>query len=166
MELFILRHAKAEERSEQFADDSKRPLTKEGIKTQRCVNKGMAALKLKFDFVLSSPYLRAKDTAQLVAKDLDTKLPRYSKHLAPDGELRALIEELTEHHSSAKSILLVGHEPNLSQLVSQLVCGNDKLGLGLKKSGLCKLTVGELRYGKCAKLEWVLTPKQLQLIGK
>ncbi len=166
MDLYILRHAKAEERSEKFADDSKRPLTKEGIKTQRAVNKGMAALKLKFDFVLSSPFLRTKDTAQMVAKDFETKLPRYSKHLAPDGELRALVEEITEHHSSAKSILIVGHEPSLSRLVAQLVGGTEKLQLSFKKSGLCKLTVGELRYGRCAKLEWMLAPKQLQLIGK
>lgn len=166
MELYILRHAKAEERGEKFADDSKRPLTKAGIKTQRTVNKGMCALKLKFDFILSSPFLRAKHTAQIVAEDLDAKLPRYSKHLAAGGDLRSLIEEINEHHSTLKSILLVGHEPDLSRLLSQLVCGTEKLQLSLKKSGLCKLTIGELRFGRCAKLDWVLTPKQLQILGK
>src|SRR4051812_9738149 len=107
MELYTLRHAKAEERSARHDDDSQRALTKEGIKRQRDVSHGMKALELEFDLILSSPFARAKLTAEIVADVLDTRQPSFSKHLAAGGDLRSLIEELKERHSSCRSILLV-----------------------------------------------------------
>ena len=126
----------------------------------------MRAMKLGFDLILSSPFIRAKQTAEIVSEELETKQPRYSKNLASKANLPRLIDELVEHHASAKSVLLVGHEPDLSRLISRLVCGNDSLHLNFKKSALAKLTVGDLRFGLCGKLEWILTSKQLEAIGK
>lgn len=121
----------------------------------------MRAMKLKFDLILSSPFARARHTAEIVADVMATGQPRYTRHLASGADSRHLIEEINDHHASAKSILLVGHEPGLSKLISRLVCGNESLHLDFKKSALCKLTVGDLRFGVCAKLEWILTGKHL-----
>src|SRR5688572_9911273 len=99
MDLYILRHAKAEERSSRYRNDSLRPLTKEGIKRQQLASKGMRAMKLKFDLILSSPFTRAKQTAEIVAEVMTTKQPRYTKHLASGADSRQLIEEINDHHA-------------------------------------------------------------------
>jgi len=58
--------------------------------------------------------------------------------------------------------LLVGHEPYLSRLISQLVSGNTEVAMDFKKAGLCKLKVEKLQFGRCAKFCWLLTPKQME----
>jgi phosphohistidine phosphatase len=159
--LYILRHAKAGERSARFPDDSKRPLTKDGEKEMFRVAKGMRAMELSVGLILSSPYVRAKRTAEIVAEVFKSNKLRLSKNLASGADSRDLIRELNDDYSSLKNILLVGHEPYLSKLISRLSAGDEKLSLHFKKAGLCKLTVGELRFGRCATVEWILTPGQL-----
>lgn len=165
MNLYILRHAKAEERGAVFPDDSKRPLTKAGEKEMFRVAKGMRALELNFDLILSSPFARAKRTAEIVAEVFKSNKLRMSQHLACAADARDLVRELNDDYAPLKNLLLVGHEPDLSKLVSQLSVGDDRLSLHFKKAGLCKLTVGELRFGRCARLEWLLTPQQLTALG-
>jgi phosphohistidine phosphatase len=62
------------------------------------------------------------------------------------------------------NVLLVGHEPGLSQLISLLVAGEAGVSILLKKGSLCKLSVESLKPGRCATLEWLLTPKQMALM--
>ncbi len=166
MNLYFLRHAKAEERGSRFPDDSKRPLTTEGEREMVRVAGGMRRMKLSFDLILTSPFVRAKRTGEIVAEVFKSNKLRSSKNLASGGDARKLIEELNEDYPSLKNILLVGHEPYLSGLSSLLSTGGPKLSLNFKKAGLCKLTVGELRAGRCAKLEWLLKPSQLVQIRK
>ena len=166
MNLYILRHAKAEESGARFPDDSKRPLTAEGEKEMFRVAEGMRELKLSFDLILSSPFVRARRTAEIVAEVFASDKLRLSKNLASAGDARNLIGELNDNYPSFKTILLVGHEPYLSKLVSRLSAGDERLSLRFKKAGLCKLTVGDLRFGRCATLEWLLTPRQLAVLGK
>jgi phosphohistidine phosphatase len=164
MELYILRHAIAVVRgAEGIRHDSDRPLTDKGAAKLRRVVRGMSALGLSFDRVLTSPYLRARQTAEIVAEEMgaEEKLD-HSPHLAPDGDLRALIAEIASRSAGDDSILVVGHEPSLSQLISVLVSGDERTLLTLKKAGLCKLAAQTLRYGKCASLEWLLAPAQLE----
>lgn len=162
MELYILRHAIAEERSPSLpGGDSQRRLSREGIRKMRREARGMKALKLKFDLILSSPYLRAKQTAEIVTKTFhNDKILKLTPLLAPDGNPRDLIEELKRSHPGCKYVLIVGHEPYLSSLISLLLSGQTDLSITLKKGGLCALTVGKLHYGRCATLEWLLTPGQ------
>ena len=166
MNLYLLRHAKAEERGAGFPDDSKRPLTKAGEKEMFRVAKGMRALELSFDLILSSPFARAKRTAEIVAEVFKSNKLRMSQHLACAADARDLVRELNDDYAPLKNLLLVGHEPDLSKLVSRLSAGDERLSLHFKKAGLCKLTVGELRFGRCARLEWLLTPGQLDQMGK
>jgi phosphohistidine phosphatase len=163
MDLYILRHAIAEQRGTPgFARDSDRPLTAKGERKMQRIAEGMLALELTFDLILSSPFLRAKQTAEIVARVFDaSKILELSDTLAVGGDPEALIDELKKHRPPLGSILLVGHEPNLSSLVSVLISGDPELSITMKKGGLCKLTSESLHYGRCATLEWLLAPSQL-----
>jgi len=167
MNLFILRHALASNPGEdglpKELPDADRPLSHEGkVKLVRAAE-AMRELGLKFDAVLSSPLLRARQTAQSVAKELKLKTkPVLTAHLAPDGSPKLLIEQLIETGVNSKNILLVGHEPYLSQFISLLISGSTTTAIELKKGGLAKLEVRHLGYARCASLAWLLTPKQLR----
>ena len=162
MDLFILRHAIAEDRSPTLPE-SQRRLTADGARKMRRAARGIKALDLKFDVILSSPYLRAQETAEIVAKALGCeKALKLTPTLAADGNPKELIEEIKRKHHKEKRILLVGHEPYLSNLISLLLSGQTNLSITLKKAGLCYLSIGTLHYGRCATLEWLLTPGQLR----
>jgi phosphohistidine phosphatase len=162
MELYLLRHAIAVDQQDFPGDDSERPLTKEGAKKMRLIVQGMESLGLSFNIILTSPYRRAQETAAIVASHFSAqKHVRQAAALKPRGQKRTLIDEIASFADGAGSVVLVGHEPYLSTLAAKLVFGQAAVGLNLKKGGLCKLDVNRIRYGRCARLEWVLTPRQL-----
>lgn len=163
MNLYILRHGIAEENSSLVpGSDRERRLTTEGKKKMRRIAKSMRAMELDFDLILSSPYLRAHETAQIVAKVFSLeKLLELSPALAADGNPKQLIDELKQNYRKRGHVLLVGHEPYMSRLISLLISGDASIAVTLKKGGLCKLSVKAWRHGRCASLEWLLTPSQL-----
>jgi phosphohistidine phosphatase len=165
MELYILRHGIAEEKSVKWPDDSKRPLTTKGEKRMCQAAAGIKAMGLAFDLVLTSPFERAKRTAEIVVEILGGKI-EISTHLESGADRKKLVQQLNGEYQGRKNILLVGHEPDLSEFISLLCCGNEDLQLTLKKGGLCKLSIAKLQPGKCASMEWLLTPKQLRMAGK
>lgn len=164
MEIYLLRHGLAIERGTLgFENDSARPLTTKGINQLKKVSMAMEKMDLGFDLILSSPFLRAKETAEIVAKKLKQKKTlKFSDALTPDKDVKFLIPQLQKLKPSPKRILLVGHEPFLSELVSLLVTGGMQLQMDFKKGGLCKLEAEKLSAGKCASLIWLLTPKQMK----
>ena len=166
MNLFILRHGLAVQRGTPGCEkDRDRPLTPKGRRRLRQIAKAMKKLDLSFDLVLSSPYARARQTADIVAATFNARRKlKLADYLTPDGNPQALIEFLKNLQPAPENVLLVGHEPYLSQLISTLVAGNSGLPVILKKGGLCKLAVESLKYGRCAALEWLLTPKQMELM--
>ncbi len=166
MEIYILRHAIAEPApNPPSGGDSRRRLTAEGAEKMRRAAKGMKALELTFDLIVSSPYLRAKETAEIVAEVLRPgRKPEFSTTLTPDGNPKELIEELKRKHGDKKQVLLVGHEPYLSRLISLLTSGHARTFIEMKKGALCKLTAGTLEHERCATLEWLLTSRQLRRI--
>lgn len=166
MDLYLLRHGIAVERgTDGYEDDATRPLTPKGERRVRRIAKGMKRLDLTFDLILSSRLIRARQTAEIVAKTFGAvQQLKFTTHLAPDGDPEELIHELMRLDHRPKSVLLVGHEPYLSSLISTLLSGKASLKVTLKKGGLCLLTVGALRHGPCATLEWLLTPRQMMKI--
>lgn len=164
MNIYILRHGIAVERENWKAlDDSVRPLTPKGKRQLKKSAVAMIKMKLRFDLILSSPFERAKKTAEIVAKELNLKARlKFSDELQPDGNVKNLIRQLGE--SRAKNVLLVGHEPYLSGLISLLVSGGGNLAMDFKKGGVCKLEIEKLHFGPCAQLAWLLTPKQMKLM--
>jgi phosphohistidine phosphatase len=161
--LYLLRHGIAAERGPRWAGrDADRPLTTKGARKVRRIAEAMKEMDLSFDLILSSPFRRAKETAEIVADlfDCGDRL-KFSAHLKVGGRPSSLIHEITTRYPSCRSALLVGHEPYLSSLISVLVSGENNLLITMKKGGLCKLEAQHLRYGRCASLEWLLGPSQL-----
>ena len=167
MNLYILRHGIAvEPGTPGYERDADRPLTPEGKRKLRQIAEAMEALDLSFDLILSSPYLRARQTAEIVAEGLKArKKLELSDALAPGGSMGKLVELLHHLEPPPDNVLVVGHEPYLSGLISLLVFGEPALAVVMKKGGLCKLSIEALTHGRCAALEWLLTPKQMALMG-
>jgi phosphohistidine phosphatase len=160
MEIYILRHGVAVERGTSgYKKDSDRPLTKEGEEKVQQIAEAMLGMGLQFDLILSSPYERAARTARIVADHLDKQVT-FTHLLEPDGNALELIAEINDE--KPQRVLLVGHEPDLSQLISVLTTGDSDTSIELKKGGLCKLTSQKLSFGQSATLNWLLTPKQLR----
>ena len=166
MDLYILRHGIAEPREASgVKDDSDRALTTEGEQKMRRIAKSITALKYSFDVILTSPFRRAKETADIVAGVLQLKKRvKILPALAAGEPTKKLLEALQDHLNTFESVLIVGHEPDLSSLISHLVAGGPRMVINLKKGGLCKLTVSSLRNGRCAVLEWLVPPSQLTRI--
>ena len=128
--------------------------------------RGMKAAKLTVDLILSSPHVRARQTADIVADvfGLEKRLELLPA-LTPDGNPKELLDALNHKHGKRKRVLLVGHEPYLSRLISVLISGDTRTAIEFKKGGLCKLSAGKLEYGRCATLEWLLTPGLMRRMG-
>ena len=161
MNLFLLRHGLAVEQTlPGYKLDSDRPLTAEGRTKTKRIAALLSHLEISFDLILTSPYVRARQTAEIVAEVLGaSKKLKTSKHLAPGNHLKELVEELNHPDRALNEVLLVGHEPDLTRSISILVTGKPGLALELKKGGVCKLEVAALRPSGCATLQWLLTPK-------
>ena len=166
MNLYFLRHGIAVDPSAQgFAKDAERPLMPKGRRCLRQIAEAMGALKISFDVVLSSPYVRAKQTAEIVVKTLKRrKKLRFSDELTPGGNPKSLIQQLNDLRPKPKNILLVGHEPYLSKLIALLTAGNTNMEIDLKKGSLCKLETDSLRYARCATFVCLLAPRHLALM--
>ena len=166
MILYVLRHAVALDRAKWRQADSERPLTKEGVKKMKKIAKGMQQAGVQFDWILTSPYRRAFDTAKIVAEAYDCrKQLKVSRSLASDGDPKTLMRHLALDYRSWETLLLVGHEPYLTRLISVLVGGTPEISLTLKKGGLARLTASSLAYSRCASLDWLLPSKLLRRLG-
>jgi phosphohistidine phosphatase len=167
MNLFILRHGIAvEPGTPGFENDADRPLIPKGERRIRSAAAAMKKSELSFDLILSSPFIRAKQTAEIVASELKLKKRlEFFDGLISGGNPKALIHALNELKPAPENILLVGHEPYLSRLISLLVSGGADAAIEMKKGGLCKLEAGALRHGQCARLAWLLTPAQMELMA-
>jgi phosphohistidine phosphatase len=166
MNLYLLRHGKAHPRSPQWRPDSKRPLTREGENGMFDVARGIKALDVSFDVILTSPYIRALRTAEILAEVYDSQKLFETACLTPDAGAKEIIDEINENFSAAGEIVLVGHEPFMGRLVSTLLTGEDGMAIEFKKAGFCKLTIEKLVSGKCACLNWLLAPKHLVRLGE
>ena len=166
MNLYIIRHAIASP-AEAAEEDSQRPLTKKGQRKMRKIAQGMRKLEVQADWILTSPYLRALETAKILRNVFELKKNQLieAEHLSPLGHSDQLINEINQKFAEAQNIILVGHEPYLSSLISVLLFGDAGGALTLKKGGMCKLVVNQLQYGRCAALEWLLSPSQLVELG-
>jgi phosphohistidine phosphatase len=166
MNLYFLRHAKACPRGPKYRPDSKRPLTREGEKAMRQTAAGIQKLDLSFDLILASPYVRALRTAEILAEAYESKKLFVTRHLAADAAPRDVVEEIMGNFGTLENIVLVGHEPFLSGLISILLSGKPGMKIDFKKAALCKLSVEDLRFGDCATLCWLLTPRHLARLAK
>jgi phosphohistidine phosphatase len=163
-ELYLIRHGLAEERGEAWPDDAKRPLTEEGIARMRKSVRGLARLNVNIDVVLTSPLIRARQTAEIVVAGLDPRPALVSTDaLAPSGSFAAVVAEL-EKHARKQRIGLVGHEPNIGELAARLI--GSRHGIEFKKGAVCRIDVETLPPSGPGDLRWLLTPRILRAIRK
>ena len=163
-ELYFIRHGLAEERGEAWPDDMKRPLTDEGMSRMRKAARGLARLGVSVDVVLTSPLVRARQTAEIVAAGLD---PRPSlvnvDSLSPDGTYAAVIADLEKYVRKSR-IALVGHEPMMGELAARLI--GSRHPMEFKKGAVCRIDVEDLPPAGPGDLRWLLTPKILTALKK
>ena len=163
MNLYILRHGIAADRGAEYPNDDLRPLTGKGIKRMRREARGMRAIGVAPGVIISSPLVRAIQTAEIVRDGLDA-MPQtaISETLVPEAHPQQIIQELVKSHSSSSSVMVVGHEPHLSSLVSYILTGKVSWLITLKKGALCNMDISASGRGQ---LLWALTPKQLRAMA-
>ena len=156
MHLYLLRHGKAEERSPDHTDPSRR-LTLRGEDDIANLARLLAALEVRPDAIFTSPYVRTLQTAQIMADGLQltdalsVEPTLASGHFDIDG-----LQELAEANGGKAHLMFVGHEPDLSELVGQL-CG---AVCEMKPGGLAYITADRIEPGYGV-LRWLLPPKLL-----
>jgi phosphohistidine phosphatase len=159
MDLYLLRHAIAEERSND-GSDSARALTPEGAEKMRIGARGLQRLGVHLDRLLTSPLTRARETADIVGAALNIA-PETVGALAPGCNAATLLDLLVDM-PRAKSVMIVGHEPDLSGIVADLTGGSRVV---MKKGGLALIDLVSLDPG-AGSLLWVLPPRVLRALGK
>lgn len=162
MKIYLIRHSNAvDPGTPGYKDDSTRPLTEKGRDKMDRIASALKGLGVEPDLIVSSPYVRARETAEIVAKMLKYKKGlAFSEALVPMGEADEVIGEINEKYN-VDELVLVGHEPNMSALIGTLTASNPGLAITLKKGGVCCLSADDLRTDRTAVLEWLLTPKIL-----
>jgi phosphohistidine phosphatase len=161
MEIYLIRHGIAEDRSK-YERDRDRPLTNKGRQKTAKVAQRLINLGLKFEIILTSPLLRAKQTAKILQEEgLSEKVEIFSP-LAPEGNFEDLINWLqnSRYNEVESPVALVGHQPNLANWAEKLVWNNSNERIILKKSGLIalRLTLTENSISK-AELFLLTSPK-------
>jgi phosphohistidine phosphatase len=168
MYLYLMRHGIAVAADDTgVIQDKERPLTRKGIKRIRRAVRGLRRLEIEFDGILTSPLLRARQTADIVAAALDMK-SRLEEipELAPESSVEYLIASLTRYQDR-NHLLLVGHQPLLGQTLASLIdpSPGSKLEFGLGKGSLCRVEIDRLPVDKPGVLHWLVTAKQLRLLA-
>jgi phosphohistidine phosphatase len=160
LELYLIRHGVAAERGPEYPDDSKRPLTGSGMSKLRQAAKALNALDVGFDLIITSPLVRTRQTADIVAETLSGKpAVTTSDSLAPAGTPAAVMQELAKHARKAR-IALVGHEPNLGELAARLVGARSPIEF--KKGAICRIDFDVLPPKGLGRLQWFVTPRMLR----
>ncbi|HEY9708625.1 MAG TPA: phosphohistidine phosphatase SixA [Oculatellaceae cyanobacterium] len=147
MELYLIRHGIAADR-EAYANDEERPLTDKGRQKTGKVAKQLRQQGLHFDLILTSPLIRAKETAAILQDAGLTSQVEEFTSLAPDGDINTWVSWLKEQRQNTPDdlcVALVGHQPDLGNWAETLVWGETKEKLVLKKAGVIGLSIPETK---------------------
>lgn len=163
-EVYLIRHGIAEARGEAWPDDTKRPLTDRGIARLKKETRGLARLDVSFDVVLTSPLVRARQTADAVASTFDPRPPIVViESLSPGGTYPAVLGDL-EKQTRRSRIALIGHEPGIGELAARMI--GSRHPLEFKKGGMCRIDFETLPPAGPGALRWFITPKILRTLRK
>jgi phosphohistidine phosphatase len=164
MQIYIVRHAIAEDIGKGGGSDARRALTAEGRKKMKDAAEGFARLEPHIERIFSSPLVRAVQTAEIVAKAIKfekeiEEMKELSPGYGPDDVLKRLRE-----FRGVKSVALAGHEPNCSELASHLLSNSDRVLIEFKKGAICYVESDALTPGS-GMLVWHLSPQTLRLMA-
>ena len=171
MIIYLLRHGIAVDRDAAgVSSDAERQLTGKGVGRIERETSGMRLLGIEPDHIFTSPLIRAQETARIVADKYDGEIDvTVTDALAPGRGFGAPLDDQSPvvallRQSELESAMLVGHEPDFSQLASLLLTGALNLNLELKKGGLCAIDVQDPLRSHKNSLLWLLAPKQLRSV--
>lgn len=162
MELFVLRHGKAEVRAVD-TDDAERALTGQGREEIKKIGRGTVTMGYTFDLIATSPLKRARETAEIIGDTSkhDSKIQVWDL-LSPAGDLDSLLRQIcTAGGDGSGSILVVGHEPQLSALISRVIAGNGTASILLAKGGFARIKNVTCHGELTGDLHSLFVPKQL-----
>lgn len=161
MDLYFVRHGIAAERGT-YASDFDRPLVDEGVSKMKAIGKALKKLGARPDMILTSPLVRARETAEIVAKALavEEKLMQ-APELACGCGLRRLAK-LLEAKGNPESVMVVGHEPDFSVMIGELI-GTPEVEM--KKGAVALVRVSGKVQPNNGTLAWLKPPKQLVAIA-
>jgi phosphohistidine phosphatase len=163
-ELYLIRHGIAEERGEAWPDDHKRPLSERGMSRLRRSARALAKVGVTLDVVLTSPLVRTRQTAEIMAGGFDPKPHLVNvESLAPGGSYQAVLADL-EKQSRRCRIGIVGHEPGIGELAARLI--GTRHPIEFKKGAVCRIDLETLPPSGPGNLRWFLTPALLRSLRK
>ena len=154
MNLFLFRHAEAEERSS-TGKDADRILTRKGRDAARVVASALSRLD-QIDAIWHSPMARAKETASFAAKEFSKASVWETPSLLPDASPGQVLDEIS--HRQPGEVLLVGHQPHLGLLLSLCVAGNDGSKIPMRKASLARVKFSGTHPSPPGKLIYLLSP--------
>lgn len=169
MELIIIRHSVAAALGVDGAyRDQDRGLTHEGLERIEGVAGGLKAMGIQPESILTSPAKRTLQTALALQKGLGTGKNTLveSPSLALDGTPEQVMEELNRTYPHAGQLILVGHQPGLTQLIGLLIAGNSEIGMKMGRASATCLEARPPLGAQRAVLLWKMTARQLIAFGR
>ena len=165
MQLYLMRHGIALDVGEQgIKRDAERPLSPEGIHKTTAIAAGLAALEIRLDAIGTSPLIRARQTAQIVAEAIGRRATfEECPALAPGGAPEDVFAWLRSH--AVEAVLLTGHMPDLADLASVCLSGRESVNLVFKKAGVCCIAFEGAPAKSQGQLEWLMQPRHLVALG-
>ena len=157
MEIYVFRHGIADD-AQPGLPDSSRELTEEGRKKTAEVVKLARKSGVRPTLILTSPYVRARQTARIAAEQLEYDGQVLAvESLVPHGSPEGVWQDLRDHGDET-AVLLAGHEPLLSRLVAYLL-NAPALRVEMKKAGLVRIDIETMRAHPHGILRWMIVPK-------
>ncbi len=165
MKLFLVRHGIAVDGiGGEIKTDAQRPLTAEGIEETELVAKGIKKLGVKLDLLVSSPYVRARQTAAIFSDvfKMEAEL-EICDALCPGMDTPQLFRFL-KHHQKSHAIALFGHEPDMGELAQTLL--QAEFPMPFKKAAVARIDIFDMPPTGPGILKWFMPPKVTRLIGR
>jgi phosphohistidine phosphatase len=165
MKLILIRHASAEDRDPQrWPDDAQRPLTQRGMRRFRESAHGLATLEPEIDVLISSPFVRAHQTATILESEIGYPAPRLEPHLAA-GSPTAGAVALLSREQRLHTVALVGHEPDLSLLLGALIGVGAAPAVDWRRGGAALVEFEQELRPAAGWLRWFITPRILRSLA-
>jgi phosphohistidine phosphatase len=164
MILYLMRHGIAED-SSLLGSDADRKLTQRGTLRTAMVAKGLHRIGIRFDRIISSPYVRAKQTAEIMAR-----ITGYEGDIMFDDRLVPFarfedVNDLIQENNDAESLLFTGHEPSMGLMISGL-SADGQLSMEVKKASVTAVQIDRFRPRAAGSLLWSIPPKLFEAISK
>jgi len=163
VELYLIRHGLAEARGPDWPDDAKRPLTPRGVARLQKAARGLVALGVELDAILTSPLVRARQTADLVAAAFHAPPPVVTAEGLAPGAPRARLDADLERQARRSRLALVGHEPDIGELAGRLA---GLRPLAFKKGAVCRIDLDALPPAEPGTLRWFVTSRILRALAR